>query len=589
MIKKLFARQGFRFLFVGGLNTLVGYGVYAILLFLHFNYLVANSISTVIGVLHSYLWNRFFTFKSKEKAGKEFMKFISVYVVSYLMGMVSLYCFTGVLHLSPYIAGLINLVITTLISYFGHKYFSFNHERKLNFLTKKYRKNPKLFLLWCLFFLIFAFVFLNFLFGDLLITTNASIIFDKLFFKGDLINLYAASYHPYEAGMFAGTNITYDFPIYIFFGLWNLPLYIYSLFSKVSWELSFLNILYAKTFLLVLVFFCLLVMKKILVLFHLEKESSMYNFLFLSSCLVIMVIGMFGGYEILSILFTLLGIYYYLKDDLKKFTFFFAIAISLKLFALLIFIPLLLLKEKKVWKIILYGLGAISLLALAKIIYHNAPMYMESMTSFEDNMFAKLSLSYIVSPFGNISIFVFLYALVCIWCYSKKIFDHNLQNLYTLYIPLVIFGFFTVFCQIHPQWIILLAPYLIFFLIYNKENRKLNLFLEIGFSVTNLLLFYQVYTWVFCPSLMNSMLINTFIPPHNNITGLPILERINLGQFNAIIGGIMVACFLYFLYLNKPEKLQNQMKDEGWSYSVLLTRLLVIVPFVGIIVYYYFR
>ena len=69
----------------------------------------------------------------------------------------------------------------------------------------------------------------------------------------------------------------------------------------------------------------------------------------------------------------------------------------------------------------------------------------------------------------------------------------------------------------------------------------------------------------------------------------PLLERINLGQFNAIIGGIMVACFLYFLYLNKPEKLQNQTKGEEWSYSVLLTRLLVIVPFVGIIVYYYFR
>ena len=113
-------------MFVGGLNTLVGYGVYAILLFLNFNYLIANSISTVIGVLHSYLWNRFFTFKSKEKAGKEFMKFISVYVISYLIGMVSLYCFTGLLNLSPYIAGLINLVITTLISYFGHKYFSFN-------------------------------------------------------------------------------------------------------------------------------------------------------------------------------------------------------------------------------------------------------------------------------------------------------------------------------------------------------------------------------------------------------------------------------------------------------------------------------
>ena len=68
---KIFKIQEIRFLFVGGLNTIVGYGIYAILIFLNINYLLSNTISTILGVLHSYLWNRFFTFKSKEKASKE--------------------------------------------------------------------------------------------------------------------------------------------------------------------------------------------------------------------------------------------------------------------------------------------------------------------------------------------------------------------------------------------------------------------------------------------------------------------------------------------------------------------------------------
>ena len=138
MLKNIFKRQEIRFLFVGGLNTLVGYGLYAIFLMLNVNYLIANTLSTVLGVLHSYLWNRFFTFKSKEKASKEIVKFVSVYIISYLLGTATLFCFTSFLQLSPYIAGFINLFITTLISFFGHKYFSFSSENgRLIFFLKK--------------------------------------------------------------------------------------------------------------------------------------------------------------------------------------------------------------------------------------------------------------------------------------------------------------------------------------------------------------------------------------------------------------------------------------------------------------------
>ena len=129
-IKNLFSIQGIRFLFVGGLNTLVGYGLYALFLYFHINYLLANTLSTILGVIHSYVWNRFFTFKSKEKALTEIVKFVSVYIVSYLLGSLTLFLFVSWLHLDQYIAGLCNLVCTTLISWFGHKYFSFRRMRQ---------------------------------------------------------------------------------------------------------------------------------------------------------------------------------------------------------------------------------------------------------------------------------------------------------------------------------------------------------------------------------------------------------------------------------------------------------------------------
>ncbi len=128
LIKKLFKYKGIRFLFVGGINTIVGYGSYAILLFFKINYLLANTLSTIIGVINSYIWNRNFTFKSEKNKKEELPKFIFVYLISYLVGLLVLYLLVTKLSLNKYIAGIINIFITTCISWFGHKYFSFKGE-----------------------------------------------------------------------------------------------------------------------------------------------------------------------------------------------------------------------------------------------------------------------------------------------------------------------------------------------------------------------------------------------------------------------------------------------------------------------------
>ena len=124
-IKSIFKIQQIRFLFVGGLNTIVGYGTYAILILLNVNYLLANTISTVVGVIHSYIWNRKFTFNSNKDVKAELFKFVIVYGISYLIGLFNIFILVSKFGINKYIAGLVNLIITTLISWFGHKYFSF--------------------------------------------------------------------------------------------------------------------------------------------------------------------------------------------------------------------------------------------------------------------------------------------------------------------------------------------------------------------------------------------------------------------------------------------------------------------------------
>lgn len=125
LIKKLFERREIRFLFVGGINTAVGYGTFALCIFLGLHYTIAQLISTIIGVANSYIWNKYFTFKKKGRSLSEVIRFITVYAVSYVINLVLLYVLIDRMGLNEYLAGILGLFVTTLISYIGHNKFSF--------------------------------------------------------------------------------------------------------------------------------------------------------------------------------------------------------------------------------------------------------------------------------------------------------------------------------------------------------------------------------------------------------------------------------------------------------------------------------
>lgn len=83
-----------------------------------------------------------------------------------------------------------------------------------------------------------------------------------------------------------------------------------------------------------------------------------------------------------QLLLSLLGILAYIKEDDKKFILWFVLANCMKLFGIFIFIPLILLKEKRVFAAILKTLAGISGVVVCKLIYSGNVAYQASTKAF---------------------------------------------------------------------------------------------------------------------------------------------------------------------------------------------------------------
>jgi putative flippase GtrA len=118
-------KQFFQFNFVGILNAIVSYSVFIFSLN-YFNYIISLLVSHLIGVANSYIWNKNWTFKENKSGANEFLKFNLVYVVVFVVNVVSLSFLVEALKFNPVMGQLIVLPIIAIISFIGHKHWSFN-------------------------------------------------------------------------------------------------------------------------------------------------------------------------------------------------------------------------------------------------------------------------------------------------------------------------------------------------------------------------------------------------------------------------------------------------------------------------------
>ena len=115
-------KQLIRFVIVGILNTLFGYSLYALFIYLGLYYPGAIFFATCFGVFFNFKTMGKFVFVYEHRAS--FFKFIAAYVLIYLFNMLLIYIGHRVLS-NLYLAGFIALAPVALLSFILNKWFVF--------------------------------------------------------------------------------------------------------------------------------------------------------------------------------------------------------------------------------------------------------------------------------------------------------------------------------------------------------------------------------------------------------------------------------------------------------------------------------
>lgn len=115
--------QFVKFLFVGGLNTLFGYGVFAVCIFLGVHYSLSTLIATAIGILFNFKTTGCIVFKNSNN--KLLFKFLAVYGLVYLLTVTILKIMYSLGSSNMYINYAILLLPNALLSFFMMKKFVF--------------------------------------------------------------------------------------------------------------------------------------------------------------------------------------------------------------------------------------------------------------------------------------------------------------------------------------------------------------------------------------------------------------------------------------------------------------------------------
>lgn len=127
-VPRLLADFRVRFLVVGAINTVCGYLVYAAVYWLLGSRVLPTICLVITHGLYSpvaFVLYRRYVFKVEGNLVKDFLRFQSVYVVSFAANVMLLWLTTSVLNWNPYVAQAIVLGALTICSYVGHRFFSF--------------------------------------------------------------------------------------------------------------------------------------------------------------------------------------------------------------------------------------------------------------------------------------------------------------------------------------------------------------------------------------------------------------------------------------------------------------------------------
>ena len=445
---------------------------------------------------------------------------------------------------------------------------------------------------WSLLAIVFIVSFFIFMYVDITNTIDNSVLFSKAVFSGNFFNFYDYSIDNANTSFPAN----YEMLAYIPFAIWNLPLAIGNMLFDFDYMHSTLALLWAKSFIVVLAVVMMYYVYKILRFIKVEKEKAVFGIYTLStSFLFFWPVFIIVQIDIVAVVLILIGFYHYLKNNNKLFILFFALAIPLKLFALLLFIPLLLLKEKRVIfigiKIVLVYLAEL----MCMLIYHGSEAYNFALKSqSEDAMSALFNFTDALGA-RKTSLFIIAFFALCLFCYLYKLDkkDDETKLSMPVLVSTLLWGSLMIFVELRGYWLIYLAPFLIFSIFSAKRFLKVNLMLEL-LSGGSYVLWHlssnsnigkendAVWRLLLYRFVEHN---DTSVLKYKNIHGL--FTYYGLDKFKYVLFTVFICSLAAIIILSCPYIFKKVKTDALIDRSVIIIRPLAILVLIGLYIFAY--
>ncbi|MDR1001993.1 MAG: hypothetical protein LBL82_01805 [Oscillospiraceae bacterium] len=402
----------------------------------------------------------------------------------------------------------------------------------------------------------------------------------EVLFGGRFLDYYAYTAENHSGVMHQRNGA--EFICLLPWSVWNLPIWIISKLTGVNIAHSYPMLLWSKLFLVAVLAATLRLVRKIA--FHITggKNSSLWAvFIMLGSIFTYESIYYAGQNDIFFVFLGVLGLYYLInKGEEKKFLLLFALSIAVKPFYIFVFIPILLLYEKNVWRILLKIAGSFGFLLLFKLLMLPFPMYRESIEVGPSAGEIVKILSASVDIFGisyiEASSFIACFVFLCFFCYVKDIKigekDFPLFALYAGSAATLLFSVFAMSTFYRPM---MMLPMMSVLIAASKRRFKLNMILLLLLSAGIAVLSLLNNDAVFAAGMLFSALDKGSL--YKAVTSA-VFDFNGIEYIANLFGGVVLACAILLILLNFPGKLVEsklRLKEERcdsvviWLYTLL--------------------
>lgn len=438
---------------------------------------------------------------------------------------------------------------------------------KTNPLDVSYRIHPAV---WIVTFIAVACIFFMHIYSDILITAKQGMNFWNCLFAGKPLSFYKEAVFelekPYDGYLY---HAAYPFTVYLLFAVWELPVWVLGKIAQTDLFNTALNFLWLKVLLLAFVVLCMQQFYK--VVSHIERikdKAHVAVYLFLSSAFLLTATGIASQYDIITLFFILCGIDAWICEKYSRFFWLFTIAISFKYFALMFFIPLLLIKEKKLLKVL--GLAVSSVLpTLALWLVFPKP---EGQISNVKRLFGMFTTETISLGKGSVIPFLVIMILVCAYAFFF-VSEDRIQN--AVFLLFIVSGAFCFVANTYPYWTVLTAPIFILVVFLCRENVNKALWCETIMCAGLVAINYIRYGVVFSSKTLLAMRVfpalfgisydsmaNTEIGIHSILSRLPVSE----GMYYSVI----ICSWLFLIYLYKSKNKKSNVLEPLTNGSIIL-------------------